>query len=187
MPLENNAALIVIDMQKGFADPLWGERNNPECEANVAALLQAWAHSARPVVLVRHDSNGEASPLHPDAAGNALLDFVAAAPHELLVTKQVNSAFLGEPDLGSWLFENDIHQIVVCGIQTNMCVETTARMGGNLGFDVIVPIDATHTFGLEGPDGSALSADELSRGTAINLHGGEFATVLTTSDLLARA
>ena len=187
MPLEPNAALIVIDMQQGFADPSWGERNNPECEANVALLLDAWADAGRPVVLVRHDSVGERSPLNPEHPGNALLGFVAAAPHELFVTKQVNSAFLGEPDLGAWLFEHEIHQIVVCGIQTNMCVETTARMGGNLGFDVIVPIDATHTFGLEGPEGLALSADELARATAVNLHGGEFATVLSTSELLARA
>ncbi|WP_235496737.1 cysteine hydrolase family protein [Leifsonia sp. Root4] len=186
MPLDANAALIVIDMQQGFADPAWGRRNNPDCEANVAALLDAWVGSDRPVVLVRHDSVGEASPLNPDNPGNALLDFVAAAPHQLFVTKQVNSAFFGEPDLSEWLSALDIEQIVVCGIQTNMCVETTARMGGNLGFEVFVPIDATHTFDLEGPNGARLSADELAAATAVNLHGGEFATVLSTAELLER-
>jgi nicotinamidase-related amidase len=187
MPLDANAALIVIDMQKGFADPGWGQRNNPDCEANVAALLDAWTGAERPVVLVRHDSVGEASPLNPDNPGNALLDFVAAAPHQLFVTKQVNSAFFGEPDLAEWLSALEIEQIVVCGIQTNMCVETTARMGGNLGFEVFVPIDATHTFDLEGPGGVRLSADELARAAAVNLHGGEFATVLSTAELLKRA
>lgn len=185
MPLDANAALIVIDMQQGFADPLWGERNNPACEGNVELLLSAWAGASRPIVLVRHDSVGEQSPLNPDNPGNALLGFVAAAPHELFVTKQVNSAFLGEPDLAAWLRGRGIRQIVVCGIQTNMCVETTARMGGNLGFEVLVPLDATHTFDLEGPGGVRLTADELTRATAVNLHGGEFATVLSTAELLA--
>lgn len=187
MPLDANAALIVIDMQKGFADPFWGARNNPECEANVQALLTAWADAGRPVVLVRHDSLGAASPLHPDNPGNALLDAVAAAPHQLLVTKNVNSAFFGEPDLAEWLSALEIEQIVVCGIQTNMCVETTARMGGNLGFEVFVPMDATHTFDLEGAGGTRLTAEQLATATAVNLHGGGFATVLSTSELLARA
>ena len=53
------------------------------------------------------------------------------------MTKSVNSAFYGTPDLQARLRAAGIDQIVVCGIQTNMCVETTARMGGNLGFDVL--------------------------------------------------
>lgn len=185
MPLDANAALIVIDMQQGFADPLWGERNNPACEANVELLLNAWADASRPVVLVRHDSVGEQSPLNPDNSGNALLGFVAAAPHDLFVTKQVNSAFYGEPDLHEWLQQRGIRQLVICGIQTNMCVETTARMAGNLGYAVTVPIDATHTFDLEGPGGLRLSADDLARATAVNLAGGEFAAVVSTAEVLA--
>ncbi len=186
MSLDSNAALIVIDMQKGFADPRWGARNNLDCEANVQRLLGAWADSKRPVVLVRHDSI-EDSPLNPADPGNALLDFVAAAPHQLFVTKQVNSAFFGDPDLAGWLDDRRIQQIVLCGIQTNMCVDTTARMGGNLGYNVLLPIDATHTFDLEGPGGVRLSADELARATAVTLHGGDFAEVLSTAELLERA
>lgn len=185
MPLDSNAALLVIDMQQGFSDPVWGARNNPACEANVELLLSAWAESSRPVVLVRHDSVGEQSPLNPDNAGNALLGFVAAAPHELFVTKQVNSAFYGDPDLHAWLQARGIRQLVICGVQTNMCVETTARMAGNLGYEVTVPLDATHTFDLEGPAGIQLTADELARATAVNLAGGEFAAVVTTEELLA--
>jgi len=63
-------------------------------------------------------------------------------------------------------------------------VETTARMAGNLGYDVTVAIDATHTFDLVGSDGTTLTADELSRTTAVNLSGGGFATVATTAEVL---
>ena len=55
-------ALIVIDVQRGFADPYWGLRSNPAFEDNLAALL---AHHDGPVVLVRHDSREPGSPLAP--------------------------------------------------------------------------------------------------------------------------
>jgi len=184
MRLEPTTALIVIDVQEGFADPRWGPGNNPACEANIGALLHAWTAAGRPVVLVRHDDLGEGSPLHPLAAGNALKPLVADTPHDLVVSKDVNSAFYGRPDLHAWLQERGIRQLVLCGIQTNMCVETTARMAGNLGYDVIVPLDATRTFDLSGPLGETLTADELARATAVNLHGGEFARVVTTKDVL---
>lgn len=96
----------------------------------------------------------------------------------------MNSAFYGTPDLEQWLRAEGIEGIVVCGIQTNMCVETTARMGGNLGFDVVVPLDATRTFDLAGPDGTVVPADDLVRATAVNLHGGGFARVTTTAAVL---
>lgn len=183
--MDDNAALIVIDVQRGFDDPLWGERNNPAAEENIGRLVGAWADALRPIVLVRHDSVSPGSPLEAGSAGNALKDVVADAPHELLVTKQVNSAFYGQPDLHGWLESRGIRQLVICGIQTNMCVETTARMAGNLGYDVTVPLDATHTFDLKGPGGMRLSADELAAATAVNLEGGGFARVRSTGEVVA--
>jgi nicotinamidase-related amidase len=184
MDFDDTAALIVIDVQEGFDDPSWGERDNPDAEANIGRLVAAWADASRPIVLVRHDSVSPGSPLGAGTPGNALKDVVADAPHDLFVTKQVNSAFYGEPDLHAWLQDSGIRQLVITGIQTNMCVETTARMGGNLGYDVVLPIDATHTFDLEGPGGVRLTAAELARATAVNLAGGGFARVVTTDEVL---
>ncbi len=185
IPLDSNAALIVVDVQRGFDDAdFWGRRDNPDCEANIARLIAGWTDHARPIVLVRHDSVKPDSPLDTDTPGNAFKEVVADAAYDILVTKQVNSAFYGEPDLEAWLRERGVGQIVVCGIQTNMCVETTARMGGNLGFDVLVPLDACHTFDLEGVGGLRLSPEELTRATAVNLSGGGFARVVGTDDLV---
>ncbi|WP_328619872.1 cysteine hydrolase family protein [Streptomyces sp. NBC_00354] len=186
--LAPNAALLVIDVQKGFDDAsYWGPRNNPAAEANIAALMNAWQESGRPVVLVQHASRAAGSVLAADRPGHAFKDFVAdrAGQESLLVTKTVNSSFYGTPDLAAWLTAQGIGQLVVSGIQTNMCVETTARMAGNLGYDVLVPLDATHTFDLEGPDGLRLTADQLATATAVNLQGGGFARVVTTAQLLA--
>jgi nicotinamidase-related amidase len=185
-------ALIVIDMQRAFDDlDFWGETANPDCEANVAALTAAWASSGEPIVVVRHDSVSAGSPLHPDAPGNGLMDSVASVEPALLVTKSVNSAFYGEPDLHGWLSERGIGEIVVCGIQTNMCVETTARMAGNLGYDVIVALDATRTFDLQadiaGLGSITRTAAELMATTALDLQAGGFARIATTGELTADA
>lgn len=179
-----SAALIVVDAQRGFADPRWGARNNPDCETNILRLLEAWRAHGAPVVLVRHDSVAPESPLRPGQPGNALIDGVEG-PHDLLVTKSVNSAFYGEPDLQAWLDGSGIREVAICGITTNHCCETTARMAGNLGYDVTFVLDATHTFDRVGPDGTVIPAEELARVTAANLHG-EFATVRSTSEVLSR-
>lgn len=175
-------ALIVVDVQRAFDDPSWGRRNNPDCEANVAALIDAFRARGEAVVFVRHDSEEPGSPLAPGAPGNAFQDVVSGEP-DLLVAKHVNSAFIGEPDLDGWLGERGIERIAVCGIQTNHCCETTARHGANLGYDVRFVLDATHTFDRTGPDGETFDADTLARVTAANLHG-EFATVVSTADVV---
>lgn len=177
-------ALVVVDVQRGFADPSWGRRDNPDCEANVARLLAAWRDRGDPVVFVRHDSTVPGSPLAPGTPGNGLQDVVSGEP-DLLVTKSVNSSFHGTPDLDAWLRSRGIDAIAVCGITTNHCCETTARVGGNLGYDVAFVIDATHTFDRLGPDGDVVTAATLAHVTATNLHG-EFATVVRTADLVAR-
>ena len=175
-------ALVVVDAQQGFDDPVWGERDNPACDDNIAALVGEWAARDRPLVYVRHDSVDPGSPLHPESSGNALKPYLTDEP-DLLVTKAVNSSFHGTPDLDAWLRARALEGIVVCGITTNHCCETTARVGGNLGHRVLFAIDATHTFGRTGPDGTEVTAAELSRVTATNLHG-EFAHVVRTQDLL---
>ncbi|MEI5011505.1 cysteine hydrolase family protein [Streptomyces sp. NPDC058423] len=193
MEIAENAALVVVDVQKGFEEEVfWGRRNNPGADENIASLIDAWQASGRPVVFVRHDSSKPGSPLRAGRTGNEFKDYVERRRGqgdgpELLVTKTVNSAFYGTPDLAAWFGSQGVRQFVVAGIQTNMCAETTARMGGNLGYEVLFALDATYTFDLAGPFGWSLGADELARATAVTLHGGGFATVVTTDELVAAA
>jgi nicotinamidase-related amidase len=180
----SETALVVVDVQKAFDDAaFWGQRNNPACEENIGRLIAAWRHAGQPLVFVRHDSREPESPLRPGAPGNAFKDVVAGDP-ALLVVKSVHSAFHGEPDLGAWLRGAGIERVVICGIQTNMCCETSARVGANLGFDVAFAIDATHTFDLEDPDGGTIGADELARITRATLDA-EFGRVVSTDQAIA--
>lgn len=178
-------ALVVVDVQKGLDDAAyWGPRNNPDCEKNISTLIAAWRESGQPVVFVRHDSTDATSPLRPERPGNAFKACVTGTP-DLLVAKTVNSAFYGQPDLHEWLRRRNIEEIAICGITTNHCCETTARMGGNLGYRVLFVLDATHTFDRAALDGSTIAADELARATAANLRG-EFAEVISTRQGVAR-
>ncbi len=175
-------ALIVVDVQRGFDDPVWGARNNPSCEDNIAALIASWRAAERPVVFVRHDSALSDSPLRPNGPGNAFKPILSGNP-DLLVAKEVNSAFYGDPDLHSWLQDAGMSGVAIVGITTNHCCETTARMAGNLGYSTLFVLDATHTFDLPAHGGGSIPAAEVARQTASNLDG-EFAEVVLTRDLV---
>jgi nicotinamidase-related amidase len=179
-------ALVVVDVQRGFDDPSWGRRHNPGFEDNLGRLLELWQARGWPLVYVRHDSTTPGSPLRPGTPGNALDEALLCPRPDLVVAKSVNSAFYGTPSLEAWLNDRGIDTVVIAGIQTNHCAETTARMAGNLGYRMLLAIDATYTFDRAAVDGGTISAEDLVRVTAANLDG-EFGAVVTTEQLVAGA
>ena len=182
--LPTNAALIIVDVQKGFDDPRWGRRNNPQAESNTQRLLDAWRKSHMPVFYIQHCSKLADSPLTPGTPGNEIKDIVAPLSEEPVVRKNVNSAFIGT-DLESQLRRKGIATLVIVGITTDHCVSTTARMAGNLGFNVYVVSDATATFNRTGPDGKTYNAEVIHEVNLASLHN-EFATVVNTEMILER-
>lgn len=182
MSLDKTAVLLLIDVQKGFDEPMWGRRNNPQAEANVAKLIDAWRRTNRPIVHVQHCSVSPNSPLRPGQSGNDLKDEAAPRDGEPVFQKNVNSAFIGTK-LESYLRENGFDTLVIAGLTTNHCVSTTARMAGNLGFETYVVDDATATFDRTDHTGRNFSAEEVHAVSLASLHG-EFATVTTTGDVL---
>jgi nicotinamidase-related amidase len=178
-----DTALVVIDVQDAFDHPRWGRRDNRDADRNIATLVDAFVDTGRPVVFVQHSSSKPGSLFHPDDPGHVLKDYVRTSTPDLLVTKTVHSSFHGTPDLHRWLAASGIGRLVISGITTNHCCETTARVAGDLGYDVLFALDATHTFDRMSPEGHVVAAEELARTTATNLHG-EFATVMTTQQVL---
>lgn len=177
-------ALLVVDVQQGFNEvEYWGHRNNPDCEAKIALLMKAWREAGQPIVRVVHDSLTPGSPLAAGLKGNAVKPEVEG-PVSLEVRKSVHSSFHGTPDLDGWLREQAIDGIAVCGITTNMCCETTARIGSDLGYDLWFVLDATAGYDLLSADGSVVSAAQLARSTAAIL-AADFGRVLDTETACA--
>lgn len=180
--IPTDAALIIIDVQKGLDEPYWGQRNNPQAEENMARLLAAWRRGGRPIYHIQHMSQNPRSALRPGYAGNEIKDAVRPAAGEPLLQKRVNSAFIGT-DLEARLRAAHQDSVILVGLTTDHCVSTTARMAANLGFQTWVVSDATATFERTGPTGRHFSAEEMHESALTSLHG-EFAAVVDTAAVL---
>jgi nicotinamidase-related amidase len=181
MPHET-PTLLIIDMQKCMASPAAGERNNPNAEQNIAALLAAWRGAGAQVVHVRHISRSSASLFAPGQAGVEFQEQLAPLPVEHVVEKNVPDAFVNT-GLERWLRVRGVRRLVIVGVSTNNSVEATARTAGNLGFDTQVVADATFAFAKADYAGTPRSADEVHAMSLANLDG-EYAAVTATSALL---
>ena len=181
-------ALLVVDMQKGFSHPSWGERTNPDAEWRIAMLLHAWRAARAPVIHVHHLSPSPSGCFRAGTPGSEPLDLTAPLPGEAVLRKRVNSAFIGT-SLEADLRRTGIEGLVLVGLTTNHCISTTARMAGNLGFRTCVVSDATATFARTGASGRMRSAEEVHDAALGDLQY-EFADVQATQavvDALARA
>jgi nicotinamidase-related amidase len=180
--LSSHTALLLIDVQQGLDDPIWGPRNNPDAEQHMARLLYAWRDAGRPVIHVRHLSR-KGSPLRPGQPGAEIKAVAQPLPGEPLIDKEANNAFIGT-DLEARLRRDSIDSLVIVGLTTDHCVSTTARMAGDLGFTTYVAADATAAHDGTGHDGTVYPAQLIHDTALASLHG-EFATVLTTDEVLA--
>ena len=178
-------ALLLIDVQQGV-DVLehWGgangRRNNPGAEAAMAGLLADWRSAGLPVAFTRHDSREPASPLKLHLPTGAMKPGFEPAGGELVIDKDVNSGFVGT-SLEIDLRRRGVDRLVVAGFFTNMCVETTVRMAGNLGFDAYLVPEGCATTNRIGPDGTDHDPELVHALSVANLHG-EFCTALAPED-----
>ncbi|ODT08901.1 MAG: isochorismatase [Mesorhizobium sp. SCN 65-20] len=183
--LPNDAALILIDVQMAFVE--WERtglrRNNPQAVDNIARLLGAFRDRGLSVIHVRHASTEPDSALRPERSGYQPIEQARERDGEAVIVKHVNSSFIGT-DLERRLRDGGHRTLVVAGITTNHCVETTTRMAGNLGFDARLVADACYTFDRVGLDGKVHSAEAVHDMTLTNLNG-EFASIVTTDAIVA--
>lgn len=177
------AALILVDIQKGFDDiDYWGgQRNNFNAEENAGDILNLWRENKLPVFHIQHCSSNPDSLLHESHSGNEFKEIVKPIEGEPIIKKNVNSAFIGT-NLKEQLDSKNIKTLVILGLTTDHCVSTTTRMAGNFGYETFVVSDATATFNKKGVEGQDFSA-ELIHETALASLNEEFATVITTEFL----
>jgi nicotinamidase-related amidase len=182
-------ALLVIDVQESFRHrPYFRADELPGFLANVQALIDRCRERGIAVVQVFHCEPGD-DRANPFTAASG---FVRAMPElklraDAVFHKQVHSAMFGIDDSGGtlekWLRARGIDELLVTGIRTEQCCETTTRHASDLGFGVRYVTDATLTFPMRTRSGREVSAAEIRERTELVLEG-RFALIVSSADAL---
>lgn len=182
---DNNPALLLIDIQKAFLeDDFWGgNRNNRNAEVICGTILNKWRELKLPIFHIRHSSQNVNSKLHCTNKGFEFNENVIPLANEPIITKYVNSAFIGT-DLKEQLGNLNIDNLVIVGLTTNHCVSTTARMAGNLAFNTVLISDAIATFDRIGINGERFSSETIHQTSLASLNE-EFCSVWSSEHLFS--
>jgi nicotinamidase-related amidase len=177
-------ALLIIDVQMAFIEDRdagypWA---NPHAEYQIAALLNGFRSKGLAVIHIHHHGSDPEDNFHPGKPGAAPQPCALPEAGEPVMIKHVSSAFIGT-GLEHRLRQAGIDGLVIVGGAANYCVESTARMAGNLGFATTVVEDALINFQKTLRDGRVMPAEDVLAMTLANLDG-EFARIATTADIL---
>jgi nicotinamidase-related amidase len=177
MPPRPDEALIIIDIQNFYFEgglvPLTG---SVEAAKQARRVLDAYRAKRLPIVHVRHVPKSGA-----ETDQYKIRAEVAPLPGEKVIAKQYANSFR-DTDLLDYLRQNGIRKLVICGMQTHMCVEAAARAAADLGFDVTVVADACATRPLE-YGGTTVPAPQV-HAAALAALKGTYAKVVGTDELL---
>jgi nicotinamidase-related amidase len=178
----DHSALLVIDVQDSFkSTSRWDRRGNLEFERNVAALVDAYRAASLPVIFVLHTDDDPG--FQVTSPYFRLMDFLTRRDDEPLLIKNTRNAFTST-DLQQRLAELGVTRVVVAGIQTEQCCETTTRVAADLGFDADFVTEATQTFPIVNEEtGEELATDEIYRRTEFVLRK-RFARIARVHDIV---
>ncbi|MEU4676982.1 isochorismatase family protein [Micromonospora sp. NPDC023737] len=191
----SRAALVVIDVQESFRQrPIWAYGSNPDIVGQVDRLVRAARGRGDLVVWVLHAEPGTGGVFDPALGHVRLIDGLAPGEGEPTLVKTSHNAFT-TTNLQQLLTFAGVRDVTVCGIRTEQCVETTTRIGADLGYRMTFVTDATMTFPIPHrdvpetvglaevlADPRTLPNEEIVRRTEYAL-AGRFATVRTVDEV----
>ena len=174
-------ALIVVDVQESFRHrPYWSDADVPFFLRNLQALVDGARARGIPVVQVFHVEESGAFAL---ASGHVRTMTGLSIGPTAIFQKRSHSALVGS-GLDVWLVQHGIRKVIVSGIRTEQCCETTTRHAADIGYDVDYVGDATLTFAMTGRDGRVWSPAEIRARTELVLED-RFARIATVEQALA--
>lgn len=178
-----NTALLVIDVQESFRQrPYWQTDDLPAFTSRLQALIDGAKARGIPVVQIFHvDGDGDEHFSLKSGYVRKLDEITLDA--DAVFHKHRHSALVGS-GLDVWLVENGIRKLIVSGIRTEQCCETTTRHASDLGYAVDYVTEATLTFPMTHASGTVFSADDIKKRTELVL-AGRFARIATVEDALA--
>ena len=181
------SCLILIDAQESFRHrPYFRADDVPAWLAAQNRLVEGFKSAGLPIVRVFHIDEPDTAANPFSLASGHVRPFEGLAPFDaaLTVHKSRHSALVGT-GLDVWLTRQRIERVVVSGIRTEQCCETTARHASDMGWEVVFALDATLTWAIQTPAGNTLSAAQIRERTAAVLEG-RFASICSAAQALER-
>jgi nicotinamidase-related amidase len=182
-PVKPSTALLVIDAQQSFEHaPYWSPVDTPAFYDRLQALIDGAQAHRIPVVQIFHvEESGhfslESGLIRPLAA-------LSIQPQAVFY-KPRHSALIGS-GLPVWLTEHGIRRLIISGIRTEQCCETTTRHASDSGYEVDFVSEATLTFAMTDRSGRRWSAEDIKTRTELVLEG-RFARLLNVQQVLSTA
>ena len=177
------SALILIDLQNTYRRGVMQLSGVEQAIAEAAKLLEMARDLKVPVIHIQHDG-GPGTPYDVRAEIGAISDEVAPIAGEPVITKNYPNSFV-QTDLDERLKALGIHQIMLAGFMTHMCINSTAHGGFNLGYAPTIVASATATRALEGANGVVLTAQQMHDAAIASTRDLYAAIVDRVSDLRA--
>lgn len=183
-------ALIVIDVQESFRHrPYWQGGELPAFVRNVQTLVDQSVAQRLPVVQVFHqERDDDAANPFSKSSGFVRTMKELSLRADAVFHKHVHSAMFGRTadgvTLEDWLRHQGVGELLVTGIRTEQCCETTTRHASDIGFQVRYVTDATLTFPMQTRSGRKFSTAEIRERTELVLDG-RFASIVSTADAFA--
>lgn len=169
----SSKALLVIDIQDFYFPGGKMALSEPEKAAGNAALLLArFREKKLPVIHIRHNSE----------PGGKINEIVKPLETEKVITKNEINSFKGT-SLNDYLKNLSVDTLVICGMQTHMCVEAAVRAGADLGYKVILVHDACATRDLIW-ENKTVKAQDVHLSTLVTLKN--YAALKSTAEYLSQ-
>ena len=174
--------LIILDVQDAINQPIWDGKNNPNYIDAIERLLSAWRARGADVIHVKHDEANPNSSYHTHGPWNGIQARVAPRDHEQVITKHQNCAFIGT-DLHSVLQGLGVEQFILTGVVIHNSMDATIRAGKALGYQILLPQDATTAVPVTDQKGKTWPAQDVFD-LSLAILGGEYAKITSVEDVL---
>ena len=174
--------LIILDVQDAINQPIWDGKNNPNYLDAIERLLSAWRTQGADIIHVKHDEANPNSSYHTYGPWNAIQARVAPRENEQVITKAQNCAFI-DTDLHSVLQGLGAEQFILTGVVIHNSMDATIRAGKALGYQILLPEDATTAVPVTDLNGKRWPAQDVFD-LSLAVLGSEYAKITSVDAIL---
>lgn len=150
----SKSALLIIDVQQALCTGQWAAFDIDAVVDRINTLIEKARAAGCPIIFIQHEEEDDALKFGSD--GWQLYHRLAAVPEDMRIRKTATNSF-HQTELVKLLEANGVTSVIICGLQSEFCVDSTARGALALGYPVVLVSDAHSTV-----DNGTLTAAQIS-------------------------